>query len=202
LLQNFLTPDCVNKTLACQRIVERVCWSLLNLCFQQETSMKVKDQIKARREQLGMSIDELARRLEVSGQAVRHWESGRSFPGKSKAGALEAALSITLDWTEGSRPAASGNAMAALVNHADIDLLLLICQLPPQAKQLVGDLVRMHLTALEGGRKAFTEKVTHTGVASFTEKNDTSAGEISNEKPIGGSVKAPRKRAATRRKAA
>ena len=164
--------------------------------------MKVKDQIKARREQLGMSIDELARRLEVSGQAVRRWESGRSFPGKSKAGALEAALSITLDWTEGARPAASGNAMSALVNHADIDLLLLICQLPPQAKQLVGDLVRMHLTALEGGRKAFSDKVTQTGVASFTEKNETSAGENQIARTDSKATKSGRKRATPRAKAA
>lgn len=163
--------------------------------------MKVKDQIRTRREQLGISIDELARRLEVSGQAVRHWESGRSFPGKNKAGALEAALSITLDWTEGARPVSTGNAMAALVNHADIDLLLLICQLPPPAKQLIGDLVRMHLTALEGGRKAFADKVTHAGGASFTEKDD-SAGEIPSDKAVGSTNQTGRKRAAPRRKAA
>lgn len=165
--------------------------------------MKVKDQIRARREQLGMTIDELARRLEVSGQAVRHWESGRSFPGKSKAGALEAALSITLDWTEGARPVSSGNAMSALVNRSDIDLLLLICQLPEQAKELIANLVRMHLTALEGGRKAFSEKVSQTGVSSFTEKNVASAaGEVTNAKPDSNSAKGSNKRAAPRRKAA
>jgi transcriptional regulator with XRE-family HTH domain len=165
--------------------------------------MKVKDQIRTRREQLGMSVDELARRLEVSGQAVRHWESGRSFPGKSKAGVLEAALSITLDWTEGARPASSGNAIAALVNHADIDLLLLICQLPEQAKQLIRDLVRMHLTALEGGRKAFSEKVNQPGIAPFSDKqNEKPVGEISSVKQPSVMAKQTRKRASSRGKAA
>lgn len=165
--------------------------------------MKVKDQIKARREQLGMTIDELARRLEVSGQAVRHWESGRSFPGKAKAGALEAALSITLDWTEGARPISSGTAMSALVNRDDIDLLLLICQLPTQAKELIADLVRLHLTALEGGRKAFSDKASHAGISSFTQKeNAPAAGEVPNAKPDSKSAKSASKRTASSRKAA
>lgn len=163
--------------------------------------MKVSEQIRARREQLGLTIDDLARRLEVSGQAVRHWENGRSFPGKGKAAALESALSMTLDWTEGARPVQSNNAMSALVNHADIDLLLLICRLPPQAKQLISDLVRMHLTALEGGRKAFSEHVSQTGVSPFSENNQEPVGDHSSVKDSS-TAQPIRKRASPRRKTA
>jgi hypothetical protein len=89
--------------------------------------------------------------------------------------------------------------MSALVNRDDIDLLLLICQLPPQAKTLINKLVQMHLTALEGGRKAFSERETQSGVAPFTEKNNKPVG----EKSIAENSDIPkRKRAAPRTKTA
>lgn len=134
--------------------------------------MKVSDQIKVRREQLGVSVNELAKRLGVSGQSVRHWEHGRSYPGKAKIAALESALSFTLDWTEGSRVAAGRPGVSALIDQADIDLLLLICRLPPPAKTLISDLVKMHIRALDGGRKAFSERVTESSVPAFNQASN------------------------------
>lgn len=131
--------------------------------------MKVSDQIKVRREQLGVSVSELAKRIGVSGQSIRHWENGRSYPGKAKISALETALSFNIDWTEGSRAASGRSGVSALIDQADIDLLLLICRLPPPAKVLFSDLVKMHVTALDGGRKAFAERATEGSVPAFSQ---------------------------------
>lgn len=117
--------------------------------------MQIKDQIRARREQLGISVGELAKRVGVSGQAIRHWESGRSFPGKSKAPAVESALSLTLDWTEGRRADAAQPQMAALVQQEDMDLLMLLCRLPAPFKALLAELARMQLDSIVGGKKPF-----------------------------------------------
>lgn len=130
--------------------------------------MKVKDQIKTRREQLGVTVSELARRLGVSAQAIRYWEAGRSFPGKAKTSALEAALSFSLDWTEGSRAAAKRPQLASLVDPQDMELLMEICRLPAPMKSAVSGLVKLQLAALDGGRKAFTERSTHGAIASFS----------------------------------
>lgn len=46
--------------------------------------MLVKDQLQVRMEQLSMPVNDLARRVGVSDQSVRHWLNGRSFPGKAK----------------------------------------------------------------------------------------------------------------------
>ncbi len=112
--------------------------------------MKIKDQIRARREQQGMSIPQLAGDLGVSDQAVRYWEAGRSNPGKKIAQRLEERLSFQLDWTEGARHSGDRQTMNALIDQQDIDLLLVICRLPFDAKTLIGEFARMHLRALEG----------------------------------------------------
>lgn len=132
--------------------------------------MKVKDQIRARREQLGITVNELAKRVGVSGQSVRHWEAGRSFPGKAKTSDLEAALSFTLDWHEGAKPAASQPQMAALIEQGDIDLLLLICRLPAPFKAILSDLAKMHMAAITGDRKAFSGRAKEEPAPSFHEK--------------------------------
>ncbi|MBU3577514.1 helix-turn-helix transcriptional regulator [Polynucleobacter sp. UK-Kesae-W10] len=166
--------------------------------------MKVSEQIQARREQLGISINELAKRLEVSGQAVRHWESGRSFPGKSKTVALESILGMSIDWTEGVRSKSAKSPISTLVNQGDIDLLLLICRLPPQAKDLIQQFVSMHLTALDGGRKAFSDRVKTGVIAPFKEKKtQATKGEINAKGLPAGRNKATRQGShSTRRKAA
>lgn len=163
--------------------------------------MKVSDQIKVRREQLGVSVNELAKRIGVSGQSIRHWENGRSYPGKSKIAALETALSFNIDWTEGSRAASGRSGVSALIDQADIDLLLLICRLPPPAKVLFADLVKMHVTALDGGRKAFSERAIESSVPAFSQTStEMSKGIASGPKKAKASK--PSHSSKTRRKAA
>lgn len=130
--------------------------------------MKIGEQIRARREQLGVSVNELANRAGVSAQAVRYWESSRSFPGKSKAPGVEAALSFTLDWTEGKRVNPAQPQMASLVNREDVELLLVLGRLPEPFKKLIGDLARMHLAAVAGGKQNFSNKAREESKSSFS----------------------------------
>lgn len=115
--------------------------------------MKIKDQIRSRRESLGMDMLQLARRVGVTEQAVRHWESGRSYPGKSKMHLLETALSFVLDWTEGLKPVGEGKTAAAMIDEGDVSLLLVICKLPLRVKTLLGELAQAHLEVLERSRE-------------------------------------------------
>ena len=105
--------------------------------------MRIKDQIQMRREALGLSMKELADRVGVTEQAVRHWESGRSFPGKSKSRLVEEALTFNLDWAEGTPQVADGKTAAALVDQSDIELLMLIARLPLRAKNAVAEFARI-----------------------------------------------------------
>ncbi len=132
--------------------------------------MKISQQIRARREQLGASVSELAKRVGVSAQAVRHWESGRSFPGKSKAPLVEAALSFTIDWTEGRRAESVGPQMAALVEKGDVDLLMLLGRLPEPYKNLMSEMAKMHLAAITGERRSFSSRATQKSVPSFSDR--------------------------------
>lgn len=130
--------------------------------------MKIKDQIRARREQLGVSIVQLAERLGVTDQAVRYWEAGRSNPGKRMAQRLEEQLDFSLDWTEGARHSGDRSTINALIDQNDIDLLLLICRLPFDAKNLLGEFARVHLRALEG--RKIEERETTAKIPPFLEK--------------------------------
>lgn len=132
--------------------------------------MQIKDQIRARREQLGISVAELAKRVGVSGQAIRHWESGRSFPGKSKAPDVETALSFSLDWTEGRRVDAAQPQMAALIQQGDIDLLMLLCRLPAPFKAVLADLARMQLDAIVGHKPAFYARTEEAPAQPFSNR--------------------------------
>lgn len=167
--------------------------------------MRVKDQLKVRREQLGVSVQELAKRLGVSAQAIRHWENGRSFPGKSKTAALEAALSFNIDWTEGSRAAAQRQQAASLIDPNDVELLLKIARLPPPAKALFGSLVDLHLNALDGGRPVISERIKESPSRPFYE---AATGEASGQqgakksKPAAPKPRGSTQRTAARRKAA
>lgn len=156
--------------------------------------MQIKEQIRARREQLGVSVSELARRVGVSAQSVRHWESGRSFPGKSKAPHVESALSFTLDWTEGKRTSAAQPQMAALVAQGDIDLLLLLCRLPTPFKDLMTDMARMHLAAIVGDKKGFSGKASEQPAPPFNEKEEGQ--KHGTREQSAGKRPAPRKKAA------
>jgi transcriptional regulator with XRE-family HTH domain len=114
----------------------------------------IKDQIRVRREALGMNMAQLAMRVGVSEQAVRHWESGRSYPRKPTIPLLEDALSFVMDWSEGAHPETEGKTAAAMIDQRDVDLLMVICQLPLRAKELLGELARMHLAAVQASRAA------------------------------------------------
>lgn len=140
--------------------------------------MQIKDQIRARREQLGVSVAELAKRVGVSGQAIRHWESGRSFPGKSKAPFVETALSFTLDWTEGRKASAAQPQMAALIEQGDIDLLLLLCRLPAPFKALLTELAQMQLGAIVGKREGFASKEVEQPKPAFGQKERNNAAAV------------------------
>lgn len=114
--------------------------------------MQVKDQIRVRREALGVSPRELADRVGVSPQAVTWWESGRSAPRRKIIPLLEQALSFQLDWSEG-RGDKSQHA-AAMVDENDMQLLLKICRLPANAKSVFGQMVDIHLEAVDRARRA------------------------------------------------
>ena len=131
--------------------------------------MKVKDQLRVRREQLGISVNELAKRLGVSSQAIRHWENGRSFPGKSKTVALETALSFHIDWTEGARASGPKASASSMIDPKDVELLLKIARLPPPAKALFSSLVELQLTAY-GTEVSISDRVRESPARPFYDK--------------------------------
>lgn len=102
--------------------------------------MLVKDQLRVRMDQLGISVTELAKRLEVSNQSVRHWLTGRSFPGKRHVPQLERELSFKLDFSEGNTPHVTPTVDATL-QQTDIELFIKISKLPADMKLVVKDLV-------------------------------------------------------------
>jgi len=114
--------------------------------------MEIKQQIRLRREKLGLSVKELADMVGVSTTAVRYWEAGRNDPNKTQGEALEKAMSFSLDWNEGKQVDVTG--VAALVDSADRDLLAMISSLPAGAKALITEMVRMHLDAVNALRDA------------------------------------------------
>lgn len=158
--------------------------------------MKVGEQIRARREQLGVSVNELAKRVGVSAQAVRYWESSRSFPGKSKAPDVESALSFSLDWTEGKRVNPARPHMASLVDRGDVELLLTLSRLPAPFKQLMGELAHMHLSAVAGGRQNFSGTKTEEARGSFKDTSEASGS--AKQKPISAVKRVAVRKAAAR----
>ena len=131
--------------------------------------MQIKDQIRARREQLGISLVEMSAKLGVTDQAARHWESGRSNPSKRLARRLEEILDFQLDWSEGARHSGDAKTVNALIDQRDIDLLLVICRLPFDAKNLIGEFARMHLAALERGAHTINEREATRPIPPFLE---------------------------------
>jgi transcriptional regulator with XRE-family HTH domain len=114
--------------------------------------MKVKDQIRIRREALGMTMKELGDRVGVTEQAVRHWENGRSWPGKTKLRMVERALSCTIDFSEG--VARSPRTAMSMVDPADHDLLVVIARMPKHAKDVFAEMARIYVEAVDAARGA------------------------------------------------
>jgi transcriptional regulator with XRE-family HTH domain len=91
-------------------------------------------------EQLDMPVTQLAKQLQVSNQTVRHWLSGRSFPGKRKTPELERALSFKLDYSEGAEPHAE--TVESSLQASDVETFLLINRLPAEVKVLFGRMAK------------------------------------------------------------
>lgn len=125
--------------------------------------MLVKDQIRVQMEKLGVDVPELARRVGVSNQSIRHWLAGRSFPGKRHTPALEKALSFKLDFSEGNTPSGAATVDASL-QKTDIELFLLINRLPPQMKLIIERLVRevLQIAAASDGGDLGARSVRHS----------------------------------------
>lgn len=104
--------------------------------------MLVKDQLRVRMEQLKVGVPELAKRIGVSNQSVRHWLSGRSFPGKRHLPELERALSFKLDFSEGDTLTTSQTVEATL-QQTDIELFLMIQRMPPDVKVQLARLMQV-----------------------------------------------------------
>lgn len=136
--------------------------------------MKVSHQIRSRREALGLSLQDLAQKAKVTEQAVRHWESGRSYPSKAKARLIEQTLQFNIDWTEGVRTSGDDASATAMINPKDLDLLLVLCKLPADMKGVVERLAALHLKAVEGAR--FIERERSEPIASFQEKEGDDRG--------------------------
>lgn len=132
--------------------------------------MKVGQQIQVRMDEIGVTVAELAKRVGVSGQAVRHWIQGRSFPGKKHAPALESALSFNLDYTEGAGKRKGREDAADMMERQDVELMLMIARLNPSLKSAIRRLAEVCLSTQDQPAKPFMSRVKATGVEPFFEK--------------------------------
>lgn len=146
--------------------------------------MKVGQQIQVRMDQLGVSVSELAKRVGVSGQAVRHWIQGRSFPGKKHAPALESALSFNLDYTEGVGKKAGREDAATMTERNDVELMLMIAKLQPEMKFAMRRLVEVCLATQRAPAQSFNERHKAPPIGPFFEKG--SEGVKRSKKRAGG----------------
>lgn len=117
--------------------------------------MLVKDQLKIRMDQLGMSVNELAKRVGVSSQSVRHWLGGRSFPAKSKCNLIEEALTFKLDFSEGE--SAQSITVEQTLKQTSINTLISISRLSLKNQLLLAKLVDAMLELQQGAK---TEQAT------------------------------------------
>lgn len=106
--------------------------------------MLIKDQLRVRMDQLQMPVTELARRVGVSGQSVRHWLEGRNYPTKVKTALIEDALSVRLDFSEGTTE--QGVTVDETLRKADIETFILISRLPPDVQDLFAELAEKFLS--------------------------------------------------------
>lgn len=102
--------------------------------------MEVKDQLKIRMDELGISPSELARRVKVSPQSVRFWLQGRSHPGKNKVSLVESALTCKLNFSAAS--STQSTTVEDALRQSDIETFLAISKLPPELKLLFARLAK------------------------------------------------------------
>ena len=107
--------------------------------------MLVKDQLRVRMDQLEIPVNELARRVGVSSQSVRHWLAGRSFPGKAKCNLIEEALTFKLDYSEGNT--GQTETIDQKLVQTDLAARNAISQLPADVQVLFMKLAAEYVTA-------------------------------------------------------
>lgn len=131
----------------------------------------VKDQLRARMEQLGIKVPGLAKQLEVSEQTVRFWLNGRNLPGKNHRAALEAALSCSINWSESARAGERPSA-TSLLEQTDVEIMLKMSRLPMSVKILFGKLAEEIVSAQHA--PAFSEQEIVRPMKSFSVKSQGS----------------------------
>ena len=110
--------------------------------------MEVKDFLRARRAQLGMTQEKLATRLEELGQEtsyarVGHWETGRNKPPLHNK-EFRTALAIALEMDVNEMMAALGYVVTDDERSSDAMLAAAIIDgLPSKARQLAIDYLRL-----------------------------------------------------------
>ena len=107
-------------------------------------------QIRMRRQALGWTQQELATRLSVTEQAVRHWENDRSHPTGKKKAPLEAALGARINWTES--PDFESPLQVRLLPE-DWELLSVLVKLPAPVKAVLQRMALMHLEAVQSAMR-------------------------------------------------
>lgn len=103
--------------------------------------MKIKDQIRTRREARGLTKQQLAEKLEVSVTAVDHWEAGRNQPNRKKIEALESALDFQLDLREGADLPGNLKTAMDIIGESSASLVYKISLLPADGRKAIEDLV-------------------------------------------------------------
>ncbi len=117
--------------------------------------MELKDQLRMRMDQLGVTVPQLAKRIGVSHQAIRHYLDGRSRPRHEKIALLEQALSMRLDLHEGNAPAAP--TAEDLTSQEDVALFLLLMKLPASVKVAMAGLAQSIITPVQSPGRARVE---------------------------------------------
>lgn len=105
--------------------------------------MLIKDQIRLRMNELGITAVGLAKTLNVRPMTVRHWLHGRSHPSKPKIAELEAALSCHLDFSEGQGPQRPD--ITSLLRDSDLEFLITMRKLPVDVRNLLMQLAKAYV---------------------------------------------------------
>lgn len=87
--------------------------------------MNIGEIIKSARENLGLTQEDLAEKLEVSRQAVSKWELGASVPSPENLALLEETLGVTFPTAEEPAPQAVQNQKKPFWNWKSITILVL-----------------------------------------------------------------------------
>lgn len=131
--------------------------------------MEVKDQLRVRMDQLQVGVGELAKYCGVSNQSVRHWLSGRSYPGKRHIPQIEKRLNIKLDFspdTPSSVPTTESTLQAQ-----DIALFMKISKLAPEFKVSISHLIDLILAQ---GSRVTPEELAHIAEMQTSSKHSPS----------------------------